>query len=114
MSEYLFSYGTLQKESVQLELFGRLLSGTKDVLEGYKIAFIEIKDEAFLAKGEDKFQKTLIPSTNSDLIEGTALELSQTELFQADKYEPENYRRIKVKLKSGRNAWIYMADSAQR
>ena len=61
MKELLFSYGTLQKEKVQMELFGRLLQGTKDVLEAYKISFIEIKDEAFLSKGEDKQQRTLIP-----------------------------------------------------
>ncbi|HAO29187.1 MAG TPA: UDP-N-acetylmuramate--alanine ligase, partial [Chryseobacterium indologenes] len=29
---YLFSYGTLQKEQVQLETFGRILQGEKDTL----------------------------------------------------------------------------------
>lgn len=110
MSEFLFSYGTLQKESVQLELFGRLLHGTKDFLEGYKIEVIEIKDDTFLAKGEDKFQKTLASSDNDDFVEGTVFELTKAELLQADKYEPENYRRIRVKLKSGTEAWNYMAD----
>jgi hypothetical protein len=28
MKEYLFSYGTLQKEKVQLDLFGRILKGS--------------------------------------------------------------------------------------
>ena len=58
MSEYLFSYGTLQQEKTQLELFGRKLHGTSDVLKGYKVATIEIKDETFLTRGEEKFQKT--------------------------------------------------------
>jgi gamma-glutamylcyclotransferase (GGCT)/AIG2-like uncharacterized protein YtfP len=111
MSENLFSYGTLQKETVQLELFGRLLTGAKDVLEGYKLASIEITDEAFLAKGEEKFQWTLIRSNdNADLIEGTAFEISGEELLLADKYEPENYKRVKVTLLSGKKAWIYVAD----
>lgn len=110
MSENLFSYGTLQKEPVQIKLFGRLLKGTKDILPNYKIAVIEIKDEAFLAKGEDKFQKTLVYSNDGDFVEGTVLELTQDELLQADKYEPDNYRRIKVKLKSGKESWIYVAD----
>jgi gamma-glutamylcyclotransferase (GGCT)/AIG2-like uncharacterized protein YtfP len=109
MSENLFSYGTLQKDKVQLELFGRLLNGTKDILRGYKIASIEIKDESFLAKGEDKFQLTLIPSKD-DLIEGTVFELSSKELNLADKYEPDNYKRIKVTLQSGKSAWIYVAN----
>ena len=110
MQEYIFSYGTLQKEKVQLELFGRKLHGTKDVLEGYKISIIEIKDKSFLAKGEDKLQRTLVAThNNNDMIEGTALEIYGIELLQADQYEPDNYKRIKVALKSGKQAWIYLA-----
>ena len=110
MKENLFSYGTLQKKNVQLELFGRLLNGTKDILKGYKLSSIEIKDEAFLAKGEEKFQKTLVPTKNdADIINGTVFEISEEELRLADKYEPDNYQRIKVALQSGKEAWIYFA-----
>ena len=110
MKEFLFSYGTLQKEKVQVELFGRLLQGTKDILEGYQLSSIEIKDEAFLSKGEDKHQRTLIPSNNNDdKVEGTVFEISGEELLLADKYEPGNYKRIKVSLRSGKQAWIYVA-----
>ncbi|HMK27575.1 MAG TPA: gamma-glutamylcyclotransferase family protein [Chitinophagaceae bacterium] len=110
MKELLFSYGTLQKEKVQLELFGRLLHGMKDILDGYKISSIEIKDEVFLSKGEDKYQQTLIPSNNKvDSIEGTVFEISEEELQLADKYEPGNYKRIKILLQSGKQAWIYVA-----
>lgn len=35
--ENLFSYGTLQKEKVQLETFGRKLDGNKDTLIGYEV-----------------------------------------------------------------------------
>ena len=108
MSENLFSYGTLQKDKVQLELFGRLLNGAKDILKDYKIASIEIKDESFLAKGEEKYQLTLIPSKDN-IIEGTVFEISEAELLLADKYEPDNYKRIKVALQSGKKAWIYVA-----
>lgn len=110
MKEYLFSYGTLQKEKVQIELFGQLLNGAKDILKGYKLASIEIKDESFLAKDEDKFQKTLIQSKdNADVIEGAVFEISEAALLWADKYEPDNYKRIKVVLESGKVAWIYRA-----
>ena len=34
--ENLFSYGTLQQENVQIKNFGRSLSGTLDVLQGYR------------------------------------------------------------------------------
>jgi gamma-glutamylcyclotransferase (GGCT)/AIG2-like uncharacterized protein YtfP len=110
MKELLFSYGTLQKEKVQVELFGRLLHGMKDILEGYQLSSIEIKDEAFLSKGENKYQRTLIASNNKvDRIEGTVFEISEEELFLADKYEPDNYKRIKVVLRSGKEAWVYVA-----
>jgi len=92
-----------------MELFGRLLTGTKDFLKGYKLASIEIKDEAFLAKGGEKFQRTLIASKDAaDVIEGTVFEISREELIRADKYEPDNYKRIKVTLLSGKAAWIYL------
>jgi gamma-glutamylcyclotransferase (GGCT)/AIG2-like uncharacterized protein YtfP len=109
MKENLFSYGTLRKDAVQMELFGRLLTGAKDILEGYKIASIEITDEAFPAKGEEKFQRTLIRSNeDADLIEGTVFEISEEELLLADKYEPDNYKRVKINLRSGKAAWIYL------
>lgn len=108
MPENLFSYGTLQEERVQLELFGRILHGAKDALRGWKISLIEITDESFLAKGEETIQKTLVFSNDeNDLVEGTVFEISEDELLLADRYEPENYRRKKVTLRSGKEAWIY-------
>jgi gamma-glutamylcyclotransferase (GGCT)/AIG2-like uncharacterized protein YtfP len=110
MKEYLFSYGTLQKDSVQLDLFGRLLHGTKDKLKGYKVAPIEITDEAFLSKGEQKVQLTVMISTDkNDALEGMVFEITSEELLHADKYEPANYKRIKIKPESGIEAWIYVA-----
>src|SRR5689334_17129368 len=109
MSEYLFSYGTLQQEKVQLELFGRRLQGTSDELRGYKIATIEIKDKTFLAKDKEKFQKTLVHTgRNNDNIKGIVFEITNEELLLCDKYEPENYKRIKTNLESGKEAWIYI------
>jgi gamma-glutamylcyclotransferase (GGCT)/AIG2-like uncharacterized protein YtfP len=110
MKENLFSYGTLQKNPVQMELFGRILTGGRDVLKGYKLALIEIKDEAFLAKGAEKFQQTLIATKDeADVIKGTVFEISEEELSLADKYEPDNYKRVRVTLQSGKAAWIYLA-----
>jgi gamma-glutamylcyclotransferase (GGCT)/AIG2-like uncharacterized protein YtfP len=110
MTEYLFSYGTLQKEKVQRALFGRLLQGRGDVLRGYRIATIEIKDQAFLATGEQANQLTALPSTYAnDSIKGTVLELTEEELLAADKYEPDVYKRIRVTLASGKEAWLYSA-----
>lgn len=107
MSEYLFSYGTLQKAEVQLKLFGRLLNGTNDSLTGYKTGTIEITDEVFLAKGEQSTQHTAIPS-DGDRIDGMVFEVSADELAHADKYEPAEYLRFEVILASGKQAWIYL------
>jgi len=110
MKEHLFSYGTLQKEKVQSDIFGRLLRGTKDILKGYRISSIEITDESFLSKGEQKYQlTTLLTNNQSDSIEGMVFEISEEELLVADKYEPDNYKRVKVRLESGKDAWIYTA-----
>ena len=107
MHEYLFSYGTLQKEKTQLTLFGRILAGSGDALRGFKIATIEITDEAFLAMGEGKYQKTLVASSENDIVTGTVLEITAEELVIADRYEPANYTRIVVMLESGKKAWLY-------
>ncbi len=75
------------------------------------MASIEIKDEVFLAKGEAKLQQTLVLSqNNNDVIKGTVFEITKEELKVADKYEPENYKRVAVVLQSGKEAWIYIAD----
>src|SRR5437868_8328480 len=92
-TEYLFSYGTLQHESVQLRLFGRRLISHADKLHSYKISAIEITDEKFLASGEDKWQRTLVTGGASDIVNGSILELSAGELKKADSYEPANYHR---------------------
>jgi len=110
MKEYLFSYGTLQKKNVQSDLFGRLLTGSNDILRGYKTSSIKITDKSFLAKGEQEYQLTTVVSNNKDdSIEGTVFEVSAEELLVADKYEPANYKRVKVELDSGKKAWIYIA-----
>lgn len=110
MKEYLFSYGTLQKEKVQLELFGSLLVGTKDTLQAYKKSSIKIDDALFLATGEQAYQLTLIISNDkSHTIDGTVFEVSKEELLVADKYEPDGYERVEVELASGKRAWIYLA-----
>ena len=115
MTELIFSYGTLQTEKTQRELFGRRLRGTKDVLRGYKLSPIEIADEAFLAKGEEKDQRTLVSAPDDgDIIEGTVLEISKEELLLCDAYEPESYVRFKVVLQSGKEAWTYAAADPSR
>jgi gamma-glutamylcyclotransferase (GGCT)/AIG2-like uncharacterized protein YtfP len=110
MNEYLFSYGTLQKDKVQLETFGRLLKGSKDTLAGYKLSTIKITDEDVLSKSEQEVHLIAIPSEQeTDVIEGVIFEISREELQAADGYETDAYQRASLKFKSGRTAWVYIA-----
>ena len=45
----LFSYGTLQDVQVQIETFGRELTGASEVLLGYQLELVKIEDEAVVS-----------------------------------------------------------------
>jgi gamma-glutamylcyclotransferase (GGCT)/AIG2-like uncharacterized protein YtfP len=108
--EYLFSYGTLQTPSVQLETFGRLLTGHPDILSRYQLSMIKIEDQAVVATS-GQTHHPIIKFTNNanDIVEGDVFEITETELKQADQYEVDDYKRINVQLDSGKNAWVYIA-----
>ena len=108
--EKLFSYGTLQMGNVQQETFGRLLSGKKDILIGYVLSEVKIKDESVIAKsGTDIHPILRLTGNSEDEVDGTIYEVTKEELQQADEYEVEEYARIKTSFKSGSKAWVYAA-----
>jgi len=105
----LFSYGTLQKEQVQLETFGRILRGEKDILVGYQLKMLEIKDPEVLRKSNQKYHPILEFSGNSaDEVEGVLFEVSNEEILHADEYEVDDYKRIETVFKSGKKGFIYV------
>jgi len=106
----LFSYGTLQRETIQLATFGRKLEGRPDVLVGYSSSLVPISDQQVVENtGETHYRNILFTGEASDLIEGTVFEVTDAELRSADSYEAdENYERITVVLKSGTKAWVFM------
>lgn len=109
MKENLFSYGTLQLESIQLKTFGRKLEGHPDVLTGYKLSLVKIKDEAVVASsGMTHYNNILYTGNESDQINGTVYIITGDELKQADEYESaDDYGRIMLQLKSGNTAWVF-------
>jgi hypothetical protein len=110
--EHLFSYGTLQKEAVQLETFGRLLTGIPDVLTGYELSTIMIEDEEVVATSNEVYHPIIILTNNpKDLIKGVLFEITKEELNHADAYETNSYKRVKVQLESGKSAWVYSANT---
>jgi len=108
MTELLFSYGTLQQESVQVAQFGRRLAGTADALVGWKQEMVEITDPGVLAKSGKRFHPIVMPGSVEDRVPGTVFEISAAELAAADSYEVSDYKRVAAPLASGRTAWVYV------
>ena len=97
MTEQLFVYGTLIDPVIQQQVFGRVTLGEPDILAGYK-------------KGNICLGGAVYPIIRPEVgtkVEGRLLNLSPAELALTDQYEGEDYRRIKVSLVSGRQAWVY-------
>lgn len=106
----LFTYGTLQLEDVQRSTFGRKLDGKPDVLVGYRLVMIKIRDEGFVAKSGTADHRNLqFTGDESDTVEGVVFEVTMEELEQSDAYEPEGYERVPVQCQSGLSAWIYLS-----
>ncbi len=107
-TEFLFSYGTLQLEAVQMATFGRQLVGADDALPGFEQVLLQIDDEAVVAASG----KTLHPIARftgrpSDVVFGTVFSVTPDEVQSADKYEVSAYKRVAVTLRSGVRAWVY-------
>jgi gamma-glutamylcyclotransferase (GGCT)/AIG2-like uncharacterized protein YtfP len=101
----LFSYGSLQQNEIQEDVFGRTLKGTPEKLIGYALKKIQIEEEFGLVN------YPVIIETKNDLdsIEGFVYDLSENELTQADLYEGMHYKRVEVLLHSNQKAWAYSA-----
>jgi hypothetical protein len=109
----LFSYGTLQQESVQVSTFGRLLEGTPDALVGYMISMVEITDPEVLRTSGARFHPIVRHSGDpADETPGMVFEITEAELAAADTYEVSDYVRVTAPLKSGTSAWVYVAAKA--
>ena len=105
----LFSYGTLQLEQVQLETFGRLLKGRKDILKNYRIRNLKITDpEVIKSSGTDIHPILEYTGCADDFVEGAIFELTDEELLKADRYEVGDYQRQSLKFESGVMAYVYL------
>jgi gamma-glutamylcyclotransferase (GGCT)/AIG2-like uncharacterized protein YtfP len=109
-SEKLFSYGTLQQESVQLANFGRKLKGSADLVMGWRLTAVQITDPKVLALSGLAVHKIMVPGDLTDEVDGVMFEISPQELQAADSYETADYKRVRVKLRSGTEAWVYVAN----
>ncbi|GAB1823997.1 gamma-glutamylcyclotransferase family protein [Herbidospora sp. RD11066] len=95
---FLFSYGTLQLERVQLAQFGRRLQGRPDALPNHRMITIKAFPYVQRSPGEE--------------VLGMVYQLTAGELAQADAYEGVEYTRRFVTLKSGIDAWVYLSNES--
>jgi gamma-glutamylcyclotransferase (GGCT)/AIG2-like uncharacterized protein YtfP len=106
---YLFSYGTLQQEEVQLATFGRKLTGHADELLGFHQSLVEIDDPQVVAtSGKTHHPIVKFSGDDGDRVAGSVFEISDAELANADKYEVAAYKRVAANLASGLSAWVYV------
>jgi len=106
---FLFSYGTLQQEDVQLSIFGRTLTGRPDKLEQFEQSLVPTEDQDVIVKsGKTHHPIVKFTGRSGDRIDGTVFEITDAELAAADAYEVAAYKRIAVVLASGLRAWVYV------
>jgi gamma-glutamylcyclotransferase (GGCT)/AIG2-like uncharacterized protein YtfP len=95
--ERLFVYGSLKDPAVQQRILGRVIDGTPDTLEEHTTTSLELDDGVF---------PILRPQSGCS-VSGLILDLTPDELAQADDYESTDYQRIRVRLVSGEETWVY-------
>jgi Gamma-glutamyl cyclotransferase, AIG2-like len=111
----LFSYGTLQRDDVQLETFGRRLTGWPDEIVGFALKSFRVDDPAFVAKSGTADHAIVVFDGDVDSrVKGTVLDVTDAELAKSDAYEPEGYMRVEAGLASGKRAWVYAATDSLR
>ena len=98
--EKLFVYGTLKDPKLREQVLHIHVNGNRDLLTGFRLKDTRIGDEDYKIIEED--------SDSSETIEGLVLELDMNKLRLLDTYEGKDYRRKKVKLASGSEAWAYI------
>lgn len=96
--ENLFAYGTLMLPDIQQELFGRELEGENDILNNYIKNEITIDNEVY----------PCVDGSAGNTTQGVLYKIASKELVLVDKYEGIEYKRIKVVLSSGLEAWVYV------
>jgi hypothetical protein len=106
----LFSYGTLRQANVQVATFGRRLEGRPDALAGFALSPMTITDPHVIAASGAAIHTIARPSGNrADRVPGIVFGLTPAELEAADRYESGPIVRIRVRLESGSEAFVYVA-----
>lgn len=109
----LFAYGSLRQPEVQRAKFGRLLEGRADALPGFALAPLTITDPDVVAtSGAALHMIARATGDPTDLVPGLVFAITPAELEAADAYEVGDYTRIRVRLASGADAFVYVGAEA--
>jgi hypothetical protein len=106
----LFSYGTLQREDVQRETFGRPLNGERDELPRHEPSRVKIDDAQLAATlGRTHHANVTFNGDENSRVAGTVFDVTDEELARADAFEDAfAYTRVDAALASGQRAWVYV------
>ena len=107
--QLLFSYGTLQREDVQLLVFGRRLQGRTDELVGFERVPITLEEPRLVAQTGTRDHVIVKFNARADSrVPGTVFDITDEELAKSDRYEVDPYVRVQALLASGVQAWVYV------
>lgn len=98
--EHLFAYGILKDEEKMKKVLGRVPEGVPDRLFGF-----ECKDETVLVDGV--FYCGITPQSEG-VVEGMLYSVYPEELSLIDAEETDAFKREKMQLESGDEAYVYV------
>ncbi|MFS0866918.1 gamma-glutamylcyclotransferase family protein [Microbacterium sp. 179-B 1A2 NHS] len=107
--ERLFVYGALRQRDLQLDTFGRIVESEPGILPGYTASVQGIADGRFTDAGGPVVQPVLRRTGDPlDKVPGEVLRLELIELEAADEVQMATFRRTRVRLSDGKDAWVYL------
>lgn len=95
--EAVFAYGTLLDPEVQRRVIGRAVESRPDTLVGYRKGVLHLANASYFIAIRDERSR----------IRGGVIEVTPDELSRIDRYEGDEYERVRVVLASGSQAWVY-------
>lgn len=100
MEHLIFAYGTLKESKIRRALLKRQVIAENDTISGFAIEKIYLDGISYPI--------AVIDPSNKNKIPGEVFQVSNREIGIIDEYESGAYKRIKVSLKSGQLAWLYV------
>jgi len=94
-----FSYGTIQKPEIQIEVFGEVLKSTIDTISGYKV----LNDFEI-----DGINYPRLAYEKNGIVFGQIFELTDEQLKLLDEYEGDDYYRTTIQTDNNITVEIYL------